>query len=55
MLKRINGHLIYRALEKVSPLSVAVLLEIGREAVYGEAAEDILADAEQSLLSEAIG
>jgi ATP-dependent Lhr-like helicase len=53
MLKRIRGHLVYKALEKVSPLSVAVLLEIGREAVYGEAAEDILAEAEQSLLSEA--
>jgi len=53
MLKRIRGRLVYKALEKVSPLSIAVLLEIGREAVYGEAAEDILAEAEQSLLSEA--
>ncbi len=55
MLKRIRGNLVYKALEKVSPLSVAVLLEIGREAVYGEAAEDLLADAEKSLLNEAIG
>ncbi|MCX8504411.1 MAG: ligase-associated DNA damage response DEXH box helicase [Beijerinckiaceae bacterium] len=55
MLKRIRGHVVFKALEKVSPLSVAVLLEIGRESVYGEAAEDILADAERSLLAEAIG
>ncbi len=55
MLKRIRGHVVFKALEKVSPLSVAVLLEIGRESVYGEAAEDLLADAERSLLEEAIG
>lgn len=54
MLNRIRGHVVLQHLEKVSPLSVAVLLEIGRESVYGEAAEDILAEAEQSLLAEAM-
>jgi ATP-dependent Lhr-like helicase len=54
MLNRIRGHVVLKHLEKVSPLSVAVLLEIGRESVYGEAAEDILAEAEQSLLAEAM-
>ena len=54
MLSRIRGHVVLKHLEKVSPLSVAVLLEIGRESVYGEAAEDILAEAEQSLLAEAM-
>ena len=29
-------------------------LEIGREAVYGEAAEDILAEAEAALFEEAL-
>ena len=55
MLKRFKDHVIHKPLDKVSPLSVAVLLEIGRESVYGEAAEDILAEAEQSLLAEALG
>jgi len=54
MLSRIRGQVVLKHLEKVSPLSVAVLLEIGRESVYGEAAEDILAQAEQSLLAEAM-
>ena len=30
------------------------MLEIGRETVYGEAAEDILAEAEAELLEEAM-
>jgi ATP-dependent helicase Lhr and Lhr-like helicase len=40
-------------LERVSPLAVAVILEIGREAVYGEAADDILAEAEAAMIQEA--
>jgi len=55
MLQRIRGHVVLKSLDKVSPLSVAVMLEIGRESVYGQAAEDILADAEQALFAEAIG
>ena len=54
LLKRIKGHVSFRHLERLSPLSVAILLEMGREAVYGEAADAILADAEQSLMAEAL-
>ena len=39
MLSRIKGRIVHKALDHVSPLSVPVLLEIGRETVYGEAAE----------------
>ena len=46
---------IHRALDRVSPLSVSVMLEIGREKVYGEGADEILAEAEAQLLEEALG
>jgi ATP-dependent helicase Lhr and Lhr-like helicase len=55
MLARIRGHIVHKALERVSPLAVPVLLEIGRESVYGEAAEELLAQAEASLVREAMG
>jgi ATP-dependent Lhr-like helicase len=54
MLSRIRGRIVHKGLDKVSPLAVSVMLEIGREAVYGEAAEEILAKAEQDLLGEAL-
>lgn len=55
MLERIQGRIIHRALDRVSPLSVSVMLEIGREKVYGEGADEILAEAEAQLLEEALG
>ncbi|GJE07164.1 ATP-dependent RNA helicase SrmB [Methylobacterium jeotgali] len=55
MLERIQGRIIHRALDRVSPLSVSVMLEIGRERVYGEGADEILAEAEAQLLEEALG
>jgi ATP-dependent Lhr-like helicase len=54
MLSRIRGRIVHKALEQVSPLAVSVMLEIGREAVYGEASEDVLAEAEAELLGEAM-
>jgi ATP-dependent Lhr-like helicase len=54
MLKRIRGRIIHKPLERVSPLSVSVMLEIGRERVYGEGADDILAEAEAALFEEAL-
>jgi ATP-dependent Lhr-like helicase len=41
-LERIKGRINHRLLDKISPLAVPVLLEIGRESVYGEALEEIL-------------
>ena len=55
MLKRIRGRIIHKALDRVSPLSVSVMLEIGRERVFGEGADEILAEAEAVLLGEALG
>ncbi len=54
MLTRISGRIIHQPLERVSPLGVSVMIEIGREAVYGEAADEILAEAEAMLVEEAM-
>ena len=42
MLSRIRGRIVHKALDHVSPLAVPVMLEIGRETVYGEASDAIL-------------
>jgi ATP-dependent Lhr-like helicase len=54
MLSRIRGRIIHQALDHVSPLAVPVMLEIGRESVYGEASEVLLAEAEAQLVKEAM-
>jgi ATP-dependent helicase Lhr and Lhr-like helicase len=55
MLARIRGRIIHKALDRVSPLAVPVMLEIGREAVYGEASEAVMAEAAGDLIREAMG
>jgi ATP-dependent Lhr-like helicase len=47
MLSRIRGKIMHKDLDRVSPLAVPIMLEIGREPVYGEAREAILAEAEE--------
>jgi ATP-dependent helicase Lhr and Lhr-like helicase len=54
MLSRIKGRIIHKPLDRVSPLAVPVMLEIGRESVRGEATEELLAQAEAELLEEAM-
>ena len=44
----------HQALDHVPPLAVPVMLEIGRETVYGEASEQLLAAAEAELVKEAM-
>ncbi|WP_109261044.1 ligase-associated DNA damage response DEXH box helicase [Hyphobacterium indicum] len=53
-LKRVKGNIHSINLPRVSPLAVPVLLEIGREPVYGEAHESLLADAADDLVKEAM-
>jgi ATP-dependent Lhr-like helicase len=55
MLPRINGRITDRELDHVSPLAVPVMLEIGRESVYGETADELLAEAAEELVREAAG
>jgi ATP-dependent helicase Lhr and Lhr-like helicase len=53
MLKRIKNQIVHQALDRVSPLAVPVLLEIGRESVKGSAHDSLLAEAEAELVAEA--
>ncbi|WP_246799675.1 ligase-associated DNA damage response DEXH box helicase [Bradyrhizobium sp. CCBAU 51753] len=54
MLSRIKGRITHKALDHVSPLAVPALLEIGRESVYGEASDELLAEAAEELVREAM-
>ena len=54
MLSRVKGRIVHKPLDHVSPLAVPVMLEIGRESVYGEASEALLAEAEAELIREAM-
>jgi ATP-dependent Lhr-like helicase len=55
MLARVKGHIVHKPLQRVSPLAVPGLLEIGREQVSGDAYESLLAEAEAELEAEAMG
>ena len=54
MLGRVKGSIVLKVLDRVSPLAVPALLEISKEMVAGEAHEDILREAEESLIAEAM-
>jgi ATP-dependent Lhr-like helicase len=54
MLSRIRGRIVHKRLERISPLAVPVMLEIGRERVSGEGEEDLLREAADDLIAEAM-
>ncbi len=54
MLARVRGRIVTKRLDRVSPLAVPALLEISKEMVAGEAHEDILREAEESLIADAM-
>ena len=53
-LGRIKGRIRHQALQRVSPLAVPMLLEIGKEPVASRHRDDILRDASQMLIEEAL-
>ncbi len=53
MLSRVKGRILHRALDRVSPLAVPVLLEVGKEQVYGAALDELLDEGARSLIEEA--
>ncbi|MGI8840034.1 MAG: ligase-associated DNA damage response DEXH box helicase [Caulobacteraceae bacterium] len=55
MLARVKGHIRHAALDRLSPFSVSVILEIGRQRSPGGAGEMILAEAAENLIAEAAG
>jgi ATP-dependent Lhr-like helicase len=55
MLDRAQGHLRVRVLDRVSPLAVPVLLDIGRESVRTAQDEDAMLLETEALVAEAMG
>ncbi|MCV0428772.1 MAG: ligase-associated DNA damage response DEXH box helicase [Roseibium sp.] len=54
LLTRIRGRITHTALPHVSPLAVPILLEIGKEPIYGEAMDSLLEEAAEELVLEAM-
>ena len=55
MLSRIRGRIVHKQLERISPLAVPIMLEIGKERVPGEADDVLLGETAESLIDEAMG
>jgi ATP-dependent Lhr-like helicase len=55
LLRRIRHHIVHKPLDRVSPLAVPVLLDIGKTPIFGEARESAMADAADELMKEALG
>jgi ATP-dependent Lhr-like helicase len=55
MLTRVQGRIVHRVLDRISPLAVPVLLEIGRESVHGAAVDELFVEAAEELIEEAMG
>jgi len=55
MLRRIRKHIVHKPLDRISPLAVPVLVDIGKVSIQGEARESAMADAADELLREAMG
>ena len=53
-LTRIKGRIRHIALSRPSPLSVPILVELGRETIHGEAREALLREATDRLLRDAM-
>ncbi|MCR5858322.1 ligase-associated DNA damage response DEXH box helicase [Mesorhizobium sp. J428] len=55
MLSRVKGRIMHKPLDRISPLAVPIMLEIGKERVNGGAADALLQDTEDDLIEEAMG
>ncbi|MFN3744334.1 MAG: ligase-associated DNA damage response DEXH box helicase [Hyphomicrobiaceae bacterium] len=53
-LARIKGRIRHSALDRVSPLAVPLIVELGRESVHGASAEALLREAAEALIAEAV-
>ncbi len=54
-LQRIRRHIIHKPLDRISPFAVPVMLDIGKEPIFGEGRESAMAEAAQELIREASG
>ena len=55
LLRRIRHHIVHKPLDRISPLAVPILLDIGKTPIFGEAREGAMADAADELMREALG
>ncbi len=55
MLRRIQHNIVHKPLDRISPLAVPILLDIGKTPIFGEARESVMADAADELMREALG
>jgi ATP-dependent Lhr-like helicase len=54
-LARIRKRIVHKPLDRISPLAVPILIDIGKTPVVGEARESAMADAAEELIREAMG
>ncbi len=54
-LARIRRRIVHKPLDRISPLAVPVLVDIGKTPIFGEAREGAMADAADELMKEATG
>jgi len=54
-LARIKTRIVHKPLDRISPLAVPILVDIGKTPIYGEARESAMADAADELIKEAVG
>ncbi len=55
MLMRVEGSILHQRLDRISPLAVPVMLDIGKESIAGAAADEILRENADDLVREAMG
>ena len=55
LLVSVQGRIVHRRLDRVSPLAVPILLEVGKEQVAGGAIEALMDDFAETLIEEATG
>ncbi len=55
MLARIRQHIVHKPLDRISPFAVPMMLEIGKEPIFGEGRETAMAEAAEELMREARG
>jgi ATP-dependent Lhr-like helicase len=54
MLARVQGRITHRRLDRISPLAVPAILEIGRESIQGAGVDALLDEAAEALIEDAM-
>lgn len=55
MLTRIKGKILHKKLDRISPLAVPIMLEVGKESIQGEAQDALLAEAADEMINQMMG